>query len=96
MDFLARVVTGFCPVIVVKSLMALSKARPFVSASPSPMFKDILISLGTAITLSYSNSSCMAGIICSLYVCLSLGVVRAAELLAIVYHLVTFGAEPYS
>ena len=51
MDLRARVVMGFWPDMAVRSRVAASIARAFVSASPSPMLRVILASCGTCIGL---------------------------------------------
>src|SRR2546428_12791122 len=48
-DFRARVITGFCPVISASSRVAESSSLAFWIASPSPMFTTILRRRGTAI-----------------------------------------------
>ena len=48
-DFLARVMTGFWPVIVAMSAEAESSARAFSRASPRPMFSMIFCRRGTSI-----------------------------------------------
>ena len=48
-SFLAKVTTGFCPVISRSSLRALSRLLEFVFASPRPIFMEILTNLGTSI-----------------------------------------------
>ena len=48
-DFLARVTTGFCPVMRERSLVAASMTFTSFTASPSPMLRTIFSSLGTCI-----------------------------------------------
>src|SRR5467141_225771 len=49
MDFFARVITAFCPVIWPSSTAAVSRSFTFWLASPRPMLTVIFCSLGTAI-----------------------------------------------
>src|SRR5260370_16318477 len=49
MDFFARVMMAFCPVICPSSCAAVSSNLTFWLASPSPMFTVTFFSLGTAI-----------------------------------------------
>src|SRR6266478_3027634 len=49
MDFLARVMMAFCPVICPSSCAAVSSSLTFWLASPRPMFTVTFFSLGTAI-----------------------------------------------
>ena len=49
-DFFARVVTGFCPVMRASSSPPTSTIFAFDVASPSPMFTTTFVSLGMAIT----------------------------------------------
>jgi hypothetical protein len=49
-DFLALVITGFCPAICPNSFTAPSMSLPFCVASPSPMFTETFSIFGTAIT----------------------------------------------
>ena len=62
-DFLARVTTGFCPVIWPSSFTAGSRIFAFCVASPTPMFTTILCSRGTAIGFLRSSSFISAGAI---------------------------------
>ncbi len=48
-DFFARVITGFCPVICPSSIAATSSSLIFWLASPKPMFTTTFDTLGTAI-----------------------------------------------
>ena len=49
LDFLARVMTGFCPAILVRSATALSMTFLSATASETPMFRVILVRRGTCI-----------------------------------------------
>src|SRR5271168_5608348 len=49
MDFFARVITGFCPVICPSSAAAVSSSFTFALASPIPMFTVTFCTRGTAI-----------------------------------------------
>ena len=49
-DFLALVITGFCPAIWPSSFTAPSISLAFCVASPRPMFTATLSIFGTAIT----------------------------------------------
>jgi hypothetical protein len=51
MDLRALVITGRCPAIAVSSFTAPSISFEFCVASPSPMFRQIFWSFGTAIWL---------------------------------------------
>ena len=50
-DFLARVTTGFCPVMRAISSAPVSEIFAFEVASPSPMLTTTLVTFGIAITL---------------------------------------------
>ena len=50
-DFLARVITGFCPVMRPSSSAPVSTILAFCVASPRPMLTTILVIFGIAITL---------------------------------------------
>jgi hypothetical protein len=65
MDLRARVTTGFCPVIVVRSRTAPSISLESRAASPTPMLTMILVRPGICITLAIENSRCSAGAISS-------------------------------
>ena len=60
-DFLALVTKGFCPDINVMSSTALSKIFLSFKASPTPIFRVILVTLGTAITEFKPNFSLSSG-----------------------------------
>src|SRR5690606_34093665 len=66
-DLLARVITGFWPVIVAKSPEAVSMARGFSRASPRPMFRVIFCRRGSSMGFLYSNSFWRAGTTCRAY-----------------------------
>src|ERR1700735_5214793 len=61
-DFLARVITGFCPVICSSSAAAVSSSFTFALASPNPIFTVIFFTCGTAIVLVRLKRFCSAGI----------------------------------
>jgi len=60
-DFFARVMIGFCPVICPSSNAATSSSLTFWLASPSPMLTTTLASLGTAIGFLYPKRFISAG-----------------------------------
>src|ERR1700704_6294276 len=90
MDFFARVITAFCPVIWPSSTAAVSSSLAFWLASPSPMFTVIFFSFGTAImffqpkrfisagTVSLRYFSCNRLFIAFFYLCPLLVERRAA------------------
>ena len=49
-DLRARRIVGFCPVIVVRSLIAPSSSFASFGASPTPMFTTTFTGLGTCMT----------------------------------------------
>src|SRR6266567_4147247 len=61
MDFFARVITAFCPVIWPSSTAAVSSSFAFWLASPRPMLTVIFLSLGTAIMFFHPNRFISAG-----------------------------------
>ena len=54
-DFLALVITGFWPAMVVRSLTAPSRSDGWPTASPTPMLITIFSSRGTCITLAQAE-----------------------------------------
>ena len=52
MDFLARLITGFWPVMAVRSLMALSTSLESLAASPRPMLTTTLTTRGICMTFA--------------------------------------------
>src|SRR5271168_4945317 len=66
-DFLARVMIGFCPVIWPSSTAAVSSSLAFWLASPSPMLTVIFCSFGTAILFSQPKRFISAGTVSLLY-----------------------------
>src|SRR5262245_58269312 len=60
-DFLARVTAAFCPAMRVICSAALSRSLMFCSESPTPMFRTIMFSRGTAIGFLYPNLSIIRG-----------------------------------
>ena len=62
----ALVTSGFWPLISVMSATAASSAFLSAAASPTPMFRVIFSSLGTAITLAMPSSSRSRGTTTSL------------------------------
>src|SRR5579862_6632827 len=67
MDFLARVMMAFCPVIWPSSTAAVSSSLAFWLASPRPMFTVIFCSFGTAILFSQPKRFISAGTVSLLY-----------------------------
>src|SRR5580692_9610217 len=63
MDFFARVIMAFCPVICPSSTAAVSSNFTFWLASPRPMFTVIFCSLGTAIKFFQPKRFISAGIV---------------------------------
>src|SRR5262245_12081199 len=63
MDFFARVMIGFCPVIWPSSCAAVSSSLTFWLASPRPMFTVILESFGTAMTFVRLKRFISAGVV---------------------------------
>jgi hypothetical protein len=57
-DRFARVICARWPAMSVSSSMALSSARAFTFASPTPMLRVIFSTRGTLIPERYENSSC--------------------------------------
>ena len=55
-DFLARVTTGFWPVIVARSRTAPSSREAWAVAAPTPMLSTTLESRGTCMTLPMPSS----------------------------------------
>ena len=51
MDFRARVIIGFWPLITVRSWLAASMALALVRASPTPIFSTIFCNRGTSMGL---------------------------------------------
>ncbi len=49
---LARLISGFCPVMAETSSAALSRALASVSASPMPMLTTTFVSFGICMTLA--------------------------------------------
>src|ERR1700691_5023908 len=72
MDFLALVVTGFCPATEARSATSGSMIFTFCVASPRPMLRTIFSRRGTAIRLVRPSSFCSAGRISFWYFSLSL------------------------
>ena len=66
-DFLARRIDGFWPVMALSSSMTLSRTLMFWVASPTPELMTIFSSLGTIITLANFSSFFRAGLISFLY-----------------------------
>src|SRR5262245_24626193 len=62
-DFLALVITGFCPVMWPRSLASGSSIFEFCVASPTPMLTTILCSRGTAMGFVNPSSFASAGAI---------------------------------
>src|SRR5208283_3426924 len=67
MDFLARVIMAFCPVICPSSTAAVSSSLTFWLASPRPMLTVILETLGTAMTFFQPKRFISAGTVSLLY-----------------------------
>jgi hypothetical protein len=63
----ARVTTGFCPEILVRSLCIPSKALASSRASPAPIFITIFFTAGASIIFLYPNSSTRAAKVSFLY-----------------------------
>src|SRR6266850_1973340 len=63
MDFLARVMTAFWPVIWPSSCAAVSSSFAFWLASPRPMFTVILATLGTAMMFFQPKRFMSAGVV---------------------------------
>ena len=61
MDFLARVITAFCPAMTDSSFMASSISLLFWLAEPRPMFSEILTIPGICMGELYANSFCNTG-----------------------------------
>ena len=61
--FLARVTTGFCPLIAASSSTAESRSFGFCVASPSPMLSTIFSRRGTASAFLTPRSRMSAGAI---------------------------------
>ena len=78
-DFLALVTTAFCPVIISRSLIAVSKTFEFSFASPTPMLITTLSSFGTCIIFLYSNFFCNAGTISFKYVSFNLATLSTSS-----------------
>src|SRR5258708_3147302 len=78
MDFLALVITGFCPVIWPRSLASGSMILRFCVASPTPMFTTILCRRGTAMGFAMPSSLASAGAISLLNFSFSLATTFAA------------------
>src|SRR3954453_16403122 len=83
-DFLALVVTGFCPAIWVRSLTSGSSSLVFCVASPRPMLSTIFSNFGTAMGFSRLSSFCRACLISLLYFSLSLAAISLALFLPVV------------
>jgi len=58
MAFRAFVITGFCPVMIVRSSTAASSIRPSFRASPTPMFTTTFSRRGTWFGLAKPSSCC--------------------------------------
>src|SRR5579872_7425369 len=67
MDFFARVMTGFWPLIWPSSTAAVSSSLAFWLASPRPMLSVTFWSLGTAMMLSQPKRFMSAGTVSLLY-----------------------------
>src|SRR5580692_6732386 len=67
MDFFARVMIGFWPLIWPSSTAAVSSSLAFWLASPRPMLSVTFCSLGTAMTLSQPKRFMSAGTVSLLY-----------------------------
>src|SRR5215472_17490704 len=67
MDFFARVITAFCPVICPSSTAAVSSSLAFWLASPRPIFTVIFESLGTAMRFFQPKRFISAGTVSVLY-----------------------------
>ena len=65
MDFFARRITGFCPVIAPISFMAASRSLMLAAASPTPTFTTTLSIFGAAQTLVMERSFISCGRIVS-------------------------------
>src|SRR5262249_41821994 len=63
MDFFARVMTAFCPVIWPSSCAAVSRSFAFWLASPRPIFTVILETLGTAMMFFQLKRFMSAGVV---------------------------------
>src|ERR1700722_15067347 len=66
-DFLARVITGFWPLIWPSSTAAVLSSLAFWLASPRPMLSVTFCSLGTAMMLSQPKRFMRAGTVSLLY-----------------------------
>src|SRR5205823_3797524 len=73
MDFRARVMAAFCPVIWARSATAASSSLPSRMASPTPMLSTIFSRRGTRMGLSMPRSCMSRGRISSRYRALSRG-----------------------
>src|SRR5579862_7633859 len=81
-DFLARVITGFCPAICPNSTAAVSRSFTFWLASPRPMFSVTFDTRGTAIVFVNPRRFESAGTTSFLYFsCRRLGIFHSPRLL---------------